>query len=310
MGKGYFNQMRRYKTGSFIYPYGSYPETGFAQQEGYDVCYVEEDSCNKYKIALSFEKLAPIFFRLAKLLPETVSFAIKIHSDDYKKNYDTYVSDKELPLDEFLAWIVDWQDVIFDDGFIAISLFAERTDEEVFIDEHKNIVLHYKKSANVEQILKEYNVDFKFQLEFLSDTAHAHKPLSHFDKQSDDYLTAFEDLADSYNLYLNLDEEEARRDSDYDIPEVTSWKVELRSLVQDEHSSTRFYSTLYLNAISRANVVEIVDENFKESNVEVDLFLKIARVPVELIHNDIAIFNINPNSPEVWFESERIFLNS
>ncbi|MBI5815103.1 MAG: hypothetical protein HZB29_05785 [Nitrospinae bacterium] len=294
--------------GQFTYPYGVYPEDPFAQKEGYDSRYLKNEGCFYYEVIVSHEKIMETFFSLSQLLPENVFIVTKIHSNDYYRDHDTYISEDLVPRKDAESWVADWQDVALDDGFFGVGFFAEGETVEVFLDDHKTIHVYHNNPDMVEATLERLGIPFEMDLKFFWDLPHYHEPLPLNEEYGDDFLTAFEDMADLYELYLD-EEEEENIDSEGTPLGVTCWKVEVRGYAPPKkgvEAAKGFYSTIYVNANSRKEVVELIDEHLASKEEQVDLYLQMARVPVELLTSDMRKLNADPDEPCVWFESERV----
>ncbi|MBI4667287.1 MAG: hypothetical protein HY751_12865 [Nitrospinae bacterium] len=300
---------QRFKTGGFTFPFGVYPEEEFAQGEGYDSRYLETEGCFYYEIMVSHERILPTFLALTNLLPDKVCLVVKIHSSDYYRDHDTYISEEILDKTEVLWWIQDWKDVALDDGFFGVGIFTEGSGLEVFLDDHKTIHVYHKDPDLMESTLEKLGIPFVMDMRFFWDEPHYHEPLPLDEEAGDDYLTAFEDLADLYDLYL--DEEEEETDTDGTPLGITCWKVEIRGFIHGDKDKLGqgFYSTLYVNAESRKHVTELVDEYLAGREEQVDLYLQMARVPVELLTTEMARRNPEPEEPGVWHESDRVVFN-
>ncbi|VAX25812.1 hypothetical protein MNBD_NITROSPINAE02-1832 [hydrothermal vent metagenome] len=303
---------RRMRYGGFSYPLGVFPEEGFNQRVGYDSKYLKEDECFYYQVALPHERLMNSLISLFDVLPGKVYLVLKMHSGDYYQDFDTYISEEIIDRKELVEWIEQWKDVALDDGFFGIGMFVENGVEEVFLDEHKTIHVYHSDPDLMEKTLDELNIEFVMGLDFFWDGAHYHESLPLDDGiYENDYLNAFECLADRYELYLDEDDEENTDDEGSPFG-INCWKVDIRGYSQEGMDILKhegFYTTLYLNACSRQEVVDIVDEYMGEKNERVDLFLRMARVPSELLTSTMMNKNFDPMDPCVWFESKRVAIN-
>jgi hypothetical protein len=99
--------LQRKKVGSFLYPYGAFPDDEYEQQEGFETEYQtpdgEEPVGERYRTEalVSAEKLVPLFLDLCELLPERVFVSLERASADVYTRWDEFVSD-EVPRQEFL----------------------------------------------------------------------------------------------------------------------------------------------------------------------------------------------------------------
>ncbi|MGK7344833.1 MAG: hypothetical protein ACNS63_03375 [Candidatus Nitrospinota bacterium M3_3B_026] len=298
----------RIREDGFTYSFGAYPEGEYCQKAGYDSKYLREEGCFHYHIAVPHERLMATFLSLLGRLPEMVHLVVKIHSDDYYRDHDTYISDSLINRREIVEWIKNWRDVVLDDGFFGIGAFSHGSPAEVFLDEHKTIQVYHHDPDMMERALERMGIPFVMELGLFLDEPHYHEPLPLDEENGDDYLTAFEDLADRYDLYLDEEEDEEIDEDGVPIG-MTCWKVDIRGYKPglDEVEKPRgFYSTLYVNAESRKDVIEQVESYLGYKEEEADLYLQMARVPPELLTSEITRENPDPDKPGVWYESERI----
>lgn len=297
--------------GGFSYSFGAYPEGEYFQAIGYDSKYLKEEACFHYHIALPHERLMGAFLSLCGLMPAKAHLVIKIHSSDYYRDHDTYISESAIERSELVEWMQNWRDVVLDDGFFGLGLFAEGETAEIFLDEHKTIQIYHNDPDLMENTLERMGIPFMMDMGFYFDNAHYHEPLPLDGDFNADYLTAFEDLADRYELYLDEDEFENTDDEGAPIG-ITCWKVEIRGFRPESMENPKpqgFYSTLYLNAESRKEAIEQVEDYLRVKEEEVDLYLQMARVPSELVTSEMWSNNSAPGLPGVWYESERIFFD-
>lgn len=302
------NIAERIRHDGFLYPFGSYPEKKFSQRTGYDSKFIKEGKYFYYQVVLSHERILPVLLQLLKAIPEDAFIVTQIHTDDYYKESDTYVSDEPVEVEELLRWIEGWKDVAVDDGFFGIGAFTEGPTMEVFLDEHKTIHVYHHDPDFMEETLERLGIAFVMDLKLYWDEPHYHESLPLLTEHSEDYLTAFEDLADKYDLLLDEDEDD-NTDEDGDPLGMTCWKIELRGYKpKSEFDSTPqgFYSTLYLNAESRSEAMDMVEMYMESKDEYADLFLQMARVPQELLSTGLRRKNHDTEEPVVWFESERV----
>ncbi len=294
--------------GGFVYPFGVYPESHFSQKEGYDSRYLRDETCFHYQITVSHERIMDLFTTLSRLLPKDIYLVARVHSGDYYRESDTYLSETTSPREKVLSWIYEWKDVVTDDGFLGIGLFSEGQASEVFLDEHKTINVYHQDPEKVEKALEKLAIPFMFIHEVFWDKPHYHEPLPIEGESGVDYLTAFEDMADTYDLYL--DEDEGDDPDSASSPLIMEcWSVELRGcspVTYTNKVAKGFYSSLFVNAHSRREAIEIVEEYLERRDERADLFLQMARTPISSIPVDIGRKNPGMNNSCVWYESERV----
>ncbi len=304
---GRISLLRQNADGGFVYPFGVYPERPISQTEGYDCKYLKEEACFYYQIITSHSRTTQVLQELFTLIPEQAFLIVKVHSEDYYKDHDTYISEVEVDKKEAIDWVHRWRDVVFDDGFFGIGLFSDLSANEVFLDEHKTIHVYHNDPEAIESMLDRLSVPFRFELPFFWDRPHYHEPLPLKGDMICDYLTAFEDLAWHYDLYLD-DEDEDNLDENGLPLGMTCWKIDIRGTreIHTGESSKGFYATLYLNASSRNQAVELVDEFLEKQNESVDIFLQVARIPFKELLPEIRSKNFQRHESQVWHVSDRM----
>ncbi|MDH5478654.1 MAG: hypothetical protein OEY50_10005 [Nitrospinota bacterium] len=292
----------------FVFPFGAYPEEPFDQRIGYDSRFIEDSGLYNYEISVSHERVLSVFISLLRLMPGQAHVVAQVHTDDYYRECDSYVSETPVSVADLIDWIMTWRSVAADDGFFGIGAFCDEPAAEVFLDEHKSIHMYHHDPQLIETTLEGMGIPFRMGLRFFWDEPHYHEPLPLSDEDSDDFLSAFEDLADKYGLMLE-DEEDDNIDEDGDPMGVTCWRVEVRGYRQNEEDLTRrdggFYSTYYLNAASRFEAGIQVETYLEHRQEHVDLYLQMARVPLELLTANLRDANKLPGEPGVWLETDK-----
>ena len=300
---------QRVKSGRFTYPFGSYPENDFIQKTGYDSKYIRDGGYFYYQISLSHERILPAFTKLVRLvLPEKAYLVTQIHTDDYYNENDTYISENHVETEDLLKWVYEWRDVALDDGFFGIGAFTDEPTAEVFLDEHKFIHVYHTDPEKMEKTLEEMGIPFILDMKLFWDEPHYHEPLPLVNDFSEDYLTAFEDLADRYDLRLDEDDD-GNTDDEGDPLGITCWRVDIRGFSPKSKNASipqGFYSTVYLNAQSRSEAIDVVEQYMEFREEFADLYLQMARVPSELLTSELGRKNLSPGESCVWYESERV----
>jgi hypothetical protein len=302
--------LARRKVGGFTYPRGAYPEENVPQAEGYDAKYIKDEGLFYYQVILSHEKILTLFAALTELLPSKGHLVVKIHSEDFYHDHDTYLSDDLIEKEQLIEWMNHWRDVVVDDGFFGVGMYSAGGSREVFLDEHKTIHIYHDDPDFVEETLAALNIPFTFELGFFWDQPHFHEALP-VEEQGSDYLTAFEDLADSYNLFLDEDDDENLNPTGDPIG-VTCWKVDIRGyspINESEGKALGYYTTCYVNGESRRDVIDLLEEQLGREGEQVDLVLQMARVPHELLRAEMRKRNEHPDEPGVWFQADRVFFD-
>ncbi|HJM82617.1 MAG TPA: hypothetical protein QF720_03355 [Nitrospinota bacterium] len=298
---------RRKCVNGFTYPFGAYPEKDFANKTGYDSKYIRDENYFYYQIAVSHEQILPTMGELFNIMPEQGFVVAQLHTDDHYQENDTHISSEATNLNSVKRWIYEWKDVVLDDGFFGIGVFFEEPIVEVFLDEHKTIHVYHTNPELMEDLLEHLGIPFVFDLQMYWDQPHYHKSIPLLNDYSKDYLTAFEELADRYDLLYDVEVSENSSVVDKQVG-IICWKVDVRGYGIDEsqsYSSNGFYSTIYVNAVSRNNVVEQIEYYLDSKGERADLFLQAARIPYKFLPVELKNKNNNPGIPGVWSESER-----
>jgi len=299
---------QRMKSKGFVYPFGAYPEEPFDQNAGFDSRFMEDRGLYYYEIAVSHEKVLGVFLSLLRLLPKEAHVLAQVYTDDYFREYDNYISEFPVSMNSLLEWVLTWREVVSDDGYFAIGALSEDPDIDILLDTHKIIHMNHHDPSAVEATLEKLGIPFKMGMGFFPEVAHEHVPLPIDNEEGEDFLSAFEDLADRYSLALDEDESDDF-DEDGEPLGVTCWRVDVRGCSRDQEREPQpkgFYSTFYLNATSRLEAAGVLESYMDSRNEYIDLYLQMARVPMELLTRPLREANENPGEQGVWFELDRV----
>ena len=126
---------------------------------GYTIAYTsghdDEPDTYSFYVAVSHEQVAPILEKVFSLLPEEVCAIVEISSRDAYRQTDVFLSQEEIPKQEFLRTWDQWQPILLEDGSIAAGANSESPFVEIFVDQWKgvSIIVPLDMHDDVERLL-------------------------------------------------------------------------------------------------------------------------------------------------------------
>jgi len=149
----------------FALPLGIVPGAIRAPLQGYTVAYTaghdDEPDTYSFYVAVSHERIGPIVRRAFALLPEDVAAIVEISSCDAYRQLDVFLSREEISLGEFERVWRRWENVLLEDGSIAVGANAEQPFVEVFLDQWKglSLIVPLSMREEVESMLRAHGLD-------------------------------------------------------------------------------------------------------------------------------------------------------
>lgn len=303
----------RKKVGSFLYPYGAFPDDEYEQVEGFETEYQSEDEAGaryRTEILVSAEKLIPLFLELCELLPETVFVSLERASADVYSRWDEFVSGA-VPREAFEEVLREHQFAFAEDGNLGIGAFSPEPPVEVFLGSHKEIVVFSPERRGVSDILHRHGLKPR-QLEVYYQRDHQHVALTDYRgmrKRNLDYLHVADEVRHAFGMVLQQDEDE-NLDEDGRSLGLVPWHavvvVEVVRRARAHRRANRIFLQEYgLTAASRREARELLERRLEQDgfglhDIEELFRVDVAALPVHLRPPDESLHRAC-----IWYVGEK-----
>lgn len=307
----------RKKVGGFLYPYGSFPDEDYEQLEGFESDYFtaaeEEAPGERYRtvVVASAEKLVPLYLDLCQLLPERVHVVMERASEDIYTERDVFLSDAEVTREQFIEVFRAYEFPFAEDGMLGIGAFGHDNPTEVFLADHKEIVVFGPDLGAVTAILKRHGLQAR-KLEFYYEHSHTHLALTQYRGLRGaqfDYLSVADALRHVFGMSLQLDDEQNVDDEGRPLG-VVAWRA--IALVQPSRSARgsrrrarSFVQEFFLSAASRREARELLEQRIEHEGFHLQSLEELFRIDVL----DLPVA-LRPTAgvlatPGIWYAGER-----
>lgn len=278
----------RKKVGDFLYPYGSFPDDDFEQQEGYESEYQTpsgDEQVERYRIEVlvSAEKLVPLFLDLCALLPEQVVVSLERASADVYSRWDEFVSE-EVGRQEFLELFREHQFALAEDGNLGLGAFSPEPPIEVFLGSHKEIVVFTPELKPVTEVLKRHGVERR-ALELYYQRDHSHVALVDYRGLRGpeyDFLHVADVIRHELGMQLQTDDDENVDDEGNPLGLVPWHAVVIAFAVRRARAWRRagraFLQEFGLTAASRREARELLERRLEEDGYALDGLEELFRI--------------------------------
>ena len=128
----------------------------------------------------SSERLFELFLELLDPLGETVDVVLESSHEDGKK-IDHYREHVDLPI--LKSMLLDYEDLLLNDGCTGVAVLNPRKPLEVQFDEHKLLVMYGQDLHPFEAILFENRLDHREELRFITEGEHVHSSTDEYAEQ-------------------------------------------------------------------------------------------------------------------------------
>lgn len=192
--------------GSFKLTDAIRPGLKFIPEEGYkyDVYHDKEEDEEEQAevpvlmISASREKLFNLFLSLA----DEIGFTVDVFLDevDEDNNRKTHVHGEEMDNPIVQSTLIDYEDLLLNDGFTGIALQNTSDGTELQFDAHKLLIVYGHQLRPFAEVCEKYGVREKPSMKFITNSEHIHA--------SDDRLAAsLDELAEKLGGYDEEQEE-------------------------------------------------------------------------------------------------------
>ncbi len=307
----------RKKVGDFLYPYGSFPDEDYEQLEGYESDYFtppdDEATGDRYRtvVVVSAEKLIPLFLELCQLLPPKVHAVLERASEDIYTERDVFLSDTEVTREQFIEVFKAYEFTFTEDGMLGLGAFGHEAPLEVFLADHKEIVVFAPELGPVDAILKKHGLEPR-KLEFYYERSHTHLALTQYRGLRGaqfDYLSVADTLRHVFGMSHQLDEEQNLDDEGHPLG-LVAWRAiatvtpSLRGR-KGRKRERSFMQEFFLNAASRREARELLVTRLEGDGFDLLSLDELFRIDAQDLSPDIRPSNAKLQRPGIWYVGEK-----
>lgn len=307
----------RKKVGGFLYPYGSFPDDEYEQLEGYESDYFtppDDDAAGeRYRtvVVVSAEKLVPLFLDLCGLLPPTVHVVMERASEDIYTERDVFLGETEVTREQFIEVFKAYEFTFAEDGMLGIGAFGPEPSYELFLADHKELVLFAPELSAVTAVLKRHNLQAR-SMEYYYERSHTHLALTQYRGlrgSQFDYLHVADTLRHVFGMTLQHDEEQNLDEEGRPLG-LVPWRAivvvtpsQRRRLPR--RRSPSFVQEFFLNALNRREARQYLEEHLRQSGFEIESLDELFRIDVLDLPREIRPERARLEKPGIWFVGEQ-----
>jgi hypothetical protein len=318
---------KRKKVGGFAYSLGSYPMQDFAQDEGFVINTVSSDedfeARFEYEVFLSCERIVDLLVRLTALLPEEIYLILESypHSSSQKR---IYLTDSTRSRGDFTRCLRRFSRLWRDEGFVSFGAFSYDPPVEIFLNEHKTVMIYTPYMESTDEILADFGLSrFEVLEAYYTNVEHVHSSIA--DTGPDGELSLLKDRVESelfsrYDFYDQTpvlgEEDEGEYAGDVIMQEdvadedgLPSWRCHVhgRLVVAPEGRPRDFHQVFCIAAPDESFAAGWVRESLRERNARMVRVQELELIEASCL--DPAVRPVSAIEQEgVWYESERVFL--
>ena len=144
--------------------------------------------------AASRESVLDLFFDLLDPMGYEVDVVLESSHDTAHGSHDDLVREAiDLPV--LKSILMDYEDLLLDDGCMGIAVLNPNIPMEVQFDEHKLLIAYGQNLGDVENTFTDYGVDCHEDIRFITEAEHVHS-------SSEDFVERFREL--KYDLGIDV----------------------------------------------------------------------------------------------------------
>ena len=133
-----------------------------------------------------FDLLDPMGFEVDVVLESS-------HNSDHGGHQDMIRESIDLPI--LKSILMDYEDLLLNDGCMGIAVLNSNLPMEVQLDEHKLLIGYGQTLADFEQTFAEYGIECEEDIQFITEAEHVHS-------SSEEYFERFNELR--YDLGIDI----------------------------------------------------------------------------------------------------------
>ena len=306
----------RKKVGSFLYPYGTFPDEDYEQIEGYESDYFtapdEEAVGDRYRtvVVVSAEKLVPLFLDLCALLPEQVHVVLERASEDIYTERDVFLSDSEVTREQFMEVFKTYQFAFAEDGMLGLGAFGHEMPFELFLADHKEIVVFAPELAPVTAVLQQHGLK-SCKLEYFYERSHTHLALTQYRglrSAQFDYLHVADTLRHVFGMNLQQDDEQNLDDEGRPLGLVPWRAIVMVTPQRRAHTRRRsrsFVQEFFLCARSRREARELLEQQLERDGFALQSLDELFRIDLQDLPVEARPAAAQLERPGIWYVGER-----
>ncbi len=143
--------------------------------------------------SVSREELIDVFFEMLDPMGEQVDVVLESsHESDHGSHHDMVREAIDLPI--LKSVLLDYEDLLLDDGCTGIAVMNPNMPMEVQFDEHKLLIAYGQSLNDFESTLDRFAIDCEEDMRFITEAEHVHS-------SSEEFIRRFEQL--KYDLGID-----------------------------------------------------------------------------------------------------------
>lgn len=307
----------RKKVGDFLFPYGSFPDEDIAQIEGYQTEFftppTEDRMGDRYRtVAMaSAEKIGPLFLDLCALLPARLHVVVERASEDVYTDRDVFISDIEVDADDFIEVFKAYEFTFCEDGQIGVGAFGPDQPFELFLSDHKEIVIFSDDVEPVHEVLRRHGLQ-SVTLEYYYDRPHQHLSLVEYRglrSSQFDYLHVVEAMRQVFHMSQRL-EEEPTVDEDGLPVGLVPWRAfvvvhPVRRARASRRGLRSFGQEFLLTAESRSEAQDLLEQRLARDGYSLQSLNELFRFDLSTLPREARPAAGVLDKPGIWFVGDR-----
>jgi hypothetical protein len=168
------------------------PNIDAVLKEGYKIdSYKDESEGTETPVimaAASRDKIFDLFRELSDELGWEVDVVLESSHQSIHKNRHTDLYGEGMDNPVLQSTLIDYEDLLINDGCTGIAVVNPETPAEVQFDEHKLLIIYAEQLRAYEKILRRFGIRQDQSMKFITEDQHVHS-------SSDEYFEQFRELA-------------------------------------------------------------------------------------------------------------------
>jgi len=168
------------------------PQAGFRHEKyrddetGIEIPVVMAAASSRTLLDLFFDLLDPMGFEVDVVLETS-------HGNDHGRHQDMIRESIDLPI--LKSVLMDYEDLLLNDGCMGIAVLNSNIPMEVQLDEHKLLIAYGQDLNDFERTFADYDLECREDIRFITEAEHVHS-------SSEEYIERFNEL--KYDLGIDV----------------------------------------------------------------------------------------------------------